>query len=70
MKGGYSHLSVIEFFKDAFITSMKIRWLNKIDKEYDRYVKLKNKAKVQQQCVNHLIDTFNAAYDENLRGIK
>lgn len=70
MRGGYLHLSIIEFFKDTFTASMKINWLNKINKEYDKYAKLKRKADVQQQCVNHLINKFNAAYNENLRGIR
>lgn len=58
---------MIELLKQNFELFVKKQWLKIIDKETDKYIKLKNKLGRQQYIVNALLKEYENKYDENLR---
>ena len=58
---------VIVMLKRAFDLLVKIRWLKTIDKECNKYTKLKKKLSAQQFIVNALIEAYSKVYGEDLR---
>lgn len=56
-----------KMFKESFDLWCKMRWLKVIDKECDKYIKLKNKLSTQQFIANSLIEEYSRVYGENLR---
>ena len=53
--------------KRSFDLLAKIRWLKFIDKECNKYQKLKSKLAKQQFIVNALIEAHSKVYGEDLR---
>lgn len=58
---------VIVMLKRTFDLLVKIRWLKTIDKECNKYTKLKKKLSAQQFIVNALIEAYSKIYGEDLR---
>lgn len=56
-----------ELLKQAFELFVKNRWLKTIDKECDKYNKIKSKLFRQQCVVNSLIAEYKKKYGEDLR---
>ncbi len=56
-----------KLLKESFELFCKNNWLRTIDKEYDKYNKLKSKLNRQQYVVNALIKRYKELYDEDLR---
>lgn len=56
-----------ELLKRSFELFVKKRWLKTIDKECDRYNKIKSKLSRQQYVVNFLLAEYKKIYDEDLR---
>lgn len=59
-----------ELLKEKFELFCKRNWLKTIDKECDKYHKLKSKLNRQQYIVNALIKRYNELYCEDLRNNK
>ena len=55
-----------ELFKESFELFCKGRWLKAIDKECDKYSKLKAKLIRQQYIVNALVERYKELYGEDL----
>ena len=53
--------------KRAFDLLVKMRWLKMIDKECNKYTKLKKNLSAQQFIVNALIEAYSKVYCEDLR---
>lgn len=53
--------------KESFELFCKKNWLRTIDKECDKYNKLKSKLNRQQYVVNALIERYKELYSEDLR---
>lgn len=58
---------MLDLFKKSIELFIKTRWLKKIDKECDEYIKLKRCLKIQNKIVNDLIKKYEDIYGENLR---
>lgn len=58
---------MVELLKKAFELSVKKRWLKTIDKECDKYNKIKSKLSRQQYVVNSLFEEYKKIYGEDLR---
>lgn len=56
-----------ELLKRSFELFVKKRWLKIIDKECDKYKKLKRKLSGQQYVVNSLLEEYKKIYGEDLR---
>ena len=56
-----------ELLKRSFDLFVKKRWLKTIDKECDKYNKIKGKLYRQQYVVNALIKEYKKIYGEDLR---
>ena len=56
-----------ELLKKEFELFVKMRWLKTIDKETDKYKKLKSKSNRQLYVVNALLKKYNEIYGEDLR---
>lgn len=56
-----------ELIKRSFELFIKKRWLKTIDKEIDKYNKLKIKLSWQHYVVNALLEEYKKKYSENLR---
>ena len=56
-----------ELLKRSFELFVKNRWLKIIDKECDKYNKIKNELSRQQYVVNSLLAEYNKKYGEDLR---
>ena len=56
-----------ELLKRAFELFVKNRWLKTIDKECDKYNKIKSKLSRQQYVVNYLLAEYKKKYGEDLR---
>ena len=56
-----------ELLKRSFELFVKKRWLKIIDKECDKYNKIKGKLSRQQYVVNSLLAEYNKIYGEDLR---
>ena len=61
---------MVELFKRFVILLVKNCELKYIDKQCDKYFKIKNKLEVQQHFVNELLDRFNKKYGIDLRKLK
>ena len=57
-----------ELIKRSFNLWCKMRWLKMIDKECDKYNKLKSRLSRQQLVVNKLLDEYKKIYEETNRG--
>lgn len=56
-----------KLFKESFELFCKNNWLKTIDREYDKYNKLKSKLNRQQYVVNALVKRYKELYGEDLR---
>ena len=56
-----------ELLKQSFELFVKKRWLKTIDKECDKYNKIKSKLSRQQYVVNSLLAEYKKKYGEDLR---
>ena len=56
-----------ELLKRSFELFVKKRWLKIIDKECDKYNKIKSKLSRQQYVVNSLLEECKKNYGEDLR---
>ena len=56
-----------ELLKQSFELFVKKRWLKTIDKECDKYNKIKSKLSRQQYVVNSLLEEYKKIYSEDLR---
>ena len=56
-----------ELLKKFILLSIKNHRIKLIDKECDRYFKIKAKLEAQQKFINYLIYEFEKDYGENLR---
>lgn len=56
-----------ELIKKSFELFVKKRWLRTIEKETDKYNKIKNTLLQQQYVVNSLLEEYKKMYGENLR---
>ena len=56
-----------ELLKREFELFIKMRWLKTIDKESDKYNKLKSKLTRQRYVVNKLLERYTEIYGEDLR---
>ena len=56
-----------ELLKQSFELFIKKRWLKTIDKECDKYNKIKRKLSRQQYVVNSLLAEYKKIYGEDLR---
>ena len=56
-----------ELLKQSFELFVKNRWLKIIDKECDKYNKIKSKLSRQQYVVNSLLAEYKKKYGEDLR---
>lgn len=56
-----------ELLKNFILLSIKNHRIKLIDKECDRYLKIKAKLKVQQKFINYLIDEFEKDFGETIR---
>lgn len=59
--------TMIELMKQRFELFVKMRWLKTIEKETDKYSKLKSKLSRQQHVVNALLAEYSNKYGESLR---
>lgn len=59
-----------ELLKQSFELFVKNRWLKTIDKECDKYNKIKSKLSCQQYVVNSLLEEYKKIYGEDLRTSK
>ena len=58
---------MVELLKRLFELFVKNRWLKIIDKECDKYNKIKSKLSHQQYVVNYLLAEYKKKYGEDLR---
>ena len=58
---------MVELLKRLFELFVKNRWLKIIDKECDKYNKIKRKLSRQQYVVNYLLAEYKKKYGEDLR---
>ena len=56
-----------ELLKQSFELFVKKRWLKTIDKECDKYNKIKSKLSRQQYVVNSLLAEYKKIYGKDLR---
>ena len=56
-----------DLLKQSFELFVKKRWLKTIDKECDKYNKIKSKLSRQQYVVNSLLAEYKKIYGEDLR---
>ena len=56
-----------ELLKQSVELFVKKRWLKTIDKECDKYNKIKSKLSRQQYVVNSLLAEYKKIYGEDLR---
>ena len=56
-----------ELLKQSFELFVKKRWFKTIDKECDKYNKIKSKLSRQQYVVNSLLAEYKKIYGEDLR---
>lgn len=60
-------MKLIELLKKNSELSKKMKFLKKIDKEVDKYNKIKKELLCQQRLVNFLVEEYKNEYGENLR---
>ena len=58
---------MVKLLKQSFELFVKNRWLKTIDKECDKYNKIKSKLSRQQYIVNSLLAEYKKIYGEDLR---
>lgn len=58
-----------ELLKQSFELFVKKRWLKIIDKECDKYKKLKRKLSSQQYVVNSLLEEYKKIYGKDLENL-
>ena len=58
-----------ELLKQSFELFVKKRWLKIIDKECDKYKKLKRKLSSQQYVVNSLLEEYKKIYGKDLKNL-
>lgn len=58
---------MVELLKRSFELFVKNRWLKTIDKECDKYNKIKSKLFRQQYVINSLLAEYMKIYGEDLR---
>ena len=63
----FSEVDMKKLFKESFELFCKNNWLKTIDREYDKYNKLKSKLNRQQYVVNALVKRYKELYGEDLR---
>lgn len=56
-----------KLLKESFGLFCKINWLRTIDKECNKYNKLKSKLNRQQYVVNKLVKRYKELYGEDLK---
>ena len=56
-----------ELLKQSFELFVKTRWLKSIDKECDKYNKIRRKLSRQQYVINSLLVEYKKKYGEDLR---
>lgn len=56
----------MQYLKRLHLIRCKMRWLKRIDKEIDRYNRLKHKMARQQRVINQLAEGYYEAYGEKL----
>ena len=56
-----------ELLKSIILLSIKNHRINLIDKECDKYFKIKRKLKAQHLFIDHLIDEFEKDFGEKIR---
>lgn len=56
-----------KYLKQSFKLFVKKRWLKTINKECDKYNKIKSKLSRQQYVVNSLLAEYTKIYGEDLR---
>ena len=61
---------MVELLKQSFELFVKNRWLKTINKECDKYNKIKSKLFRQQYVVNSLLAEYKKIYGEDLRAPK
>ena len=59
-----------ELLKQSFELFVKKIWLKTIDKECDKYNKIKSKLLRQQYVINSLLAEYKKIYREDLRTLK
>ena len=59
-----------ELIKREFNYFCKKRWLHKISKEADKWVRIKNELDAQYYYINRIIKRYNELFDENLKELK
>ena len=59
-----------ELIKREFNYFCKKRWLKKISKEADKWVRIKNELDAQYYYINRIIKRYNELFDENLKELK
>ena len=59
-----------ELLKQSFELFVKNRWLKTIDKECDKYNKIKSKLSRQRYVVNSLLEEYKKIYGEDLCTLK
>lgn len=60
-------MRLIELLRKNSELSKKMKFLKKIDKEVDKYNKIKKELLCQQRLVNFLVEEYKNKYGENLR---
>lgn len=56
----------MSYIKRLYMIACKMRWLKRIDKEMDRYNRLKHKMNRQQYVIRQLAEGYYEAYGEKL----
>ena len=59
--------TMVELLKRSFELFIKRKWLKTIEKEIDKYNKIKHKFYRQRYVVNSLLEEYKEIYGENLR---
>jgi hypothetical protein len=58
---------LLKLLRKIFELSCRTRWLKIIDKECNKYNKIKNKLSCQQYVINSLLEEYKKKYGEDLR---
>ena len=59
-----------ELIKREFNCFCKKRWLKKISKEADKWIRIKNELDAQYYYINRIIKRYNELFDENLKELE
>lgn len=60
----------LKLLREIFELSCRTRWIRTINKECDKYNKIKNKLSCQQYVINSLLEEYKKKYGEDLRAPK